>query len=127
MGDRGKGPAADLSHWAPGLRPILNPREADLIRYFGASRRTSRGALSSRSPLNAGCRARPSRVHWVNSTSQTSYGSAHFASLASARGTAMKGGVSRLMHWSAAIIERPSWMLYTVPTLPAHYQTRRKW
>ena len=115
VGKRG-GPVEKGAQWsAPRIEPATG-RFAP--RYFGASRRTSRGALSSRSPLNAGCLARPSRVHWVNSTSQTSCGSAQFASLASARGTAMKGGVSRLMHWSAAMIERPSLTLHPVPTLP---------
>jgi hypothetical protein len=53
------------------------PKEFD-PRYF-ASRHTARGALSSRSALNAGCRALPLRAHWANSTSQTSFGSAHLA------------------------------------------------
>jgi hypothetical protein len=34
----------------------------------------SRATLSSLMPLNAGCRTRPSRVHWVNSISQTRRG-----------------------------------------------------
>jgi hypothetical protein len=37
-------------------------------------------------------------------------GSAHCAALASGRGTATKGDVSRPIRWRAAMIERPSWM-----------------
>src|SRR5687767_2761549 len=44
---------------------------------FGTSRTTCFAGLSSRRPRNEGCRNRPSLVHSVNSTSQTSSGFTH--------------------------------------------------
>ena len=91
-----------------------------MVRYcFGFSRLTAFAGLSSLSPLNDGWRTLPSRVQAVNSTSATSCGWAHRASLASGLGTATNGEESAAMRWSFAMIDRPSWMLQPVPTDPA--------
>jgi hypothetical protein len=47
----------------------------------------------------------------VNSTSATSSGTVHLASLASALGTATNGEASAAIRWSFAMMERPSGML----------------
>jgi hypothetical protein len=73
---------------------------------LGVSRLTAFASLSPRSPLNDGCRTRPSRVQVLNSTSQTSLGSFQRASLASGLGTATNGEASVAMRWSFATPQR---------------------
>ena len=56
LGGKRGGPADEGAQWSAPKSEPTTPRRTPC--YFGASRRTSQGALSSCSPLNAGCRAR---------------------------------------------------------------------
>src|SRR5438270_10371789 len=94
-------------------------RHAPSSRYSGGSSlTTARGSLSSRRPLNEGCRRVPSRVHSLNSTSPTSLGSMNVGFLS--RGVCVSKGLSgRSSGFISLRSSSSSLSVKPVPTWPA--------